>query len=142
MRANLTPDLPPAAPAGHILRPFIGATIVTKQQVAEAVARRLGLPKGRAAEIVDCLFGADGVIAGELKKGGQVRIAGFGQFELRRRAGRKGRNPRTGKDITIGPSTVAAFRPGSVLKQLVGKSGAGGSKRERAGTEGGRSLKH
>ena len=102
---------------------------MTKQQVAEAVARRLGLPKGRGAEIMDCLFGPDGVIAGELKRGGRVQIAGFGHFELRRRAGRKGRDPRTGKAIAIAPSTVAAFRPGSVLKQLVAKAGAGGSRR-------------
>jgi len=125
--------LPAAAPAGHIDRPYTGATIVTKQQVAEAVARRLGVPKGRATEIVDCLFGPDGVIAGELKKGGRVQIAGFGQFELRRRAGRRGRDPRTGKTIAIGPSTVAAFKPGSVLKQLVARTGTGGSRRERAG---------
>ena len=132
MRANLTLALPAAAPVGHIVRPFTGTAIVTKQQVAEAVARRLGVPKGRGAEIVDCLFGGDGVIAGELKRGGRVRITGFGQFELRRRAGRKGRDPRTGKDIAIGPSTVAAFRPGSVLKQLV--AGADGSRRERPAT--------
>ncbi|HET8622854.1 MAG TPA: HU family DNA-binding protein [Gemmatimonadales bacterium] len=139
MRANLTPGLPAAAPDGHIVRPFTEPTIVTKQQVAEAVARRLGIPKGRAVEIVDCLFGGDGVIAGELKKGGRVQIAGFGQFELRPRAGRKGRDPRTGKDITIAPSTIAAFRPGSVLKQLVSRSGT--DRRERAATDGGRSAK-
>ncbi|MGH7518895.1 MAG: HU family DNA-binding protein [Gemmatimonadales bacterium] len=131
MRANLTAGLPGAATFRHIARPFTGATIVTKQQVAEAVARRLSVPKARAAEIVDCLFGAEGVIAGELRKGGRVQIAGFGQFELRRRAGRKGRDPRTGKDIAIKPSTVAAFRPGSVLKQVV--AGEGGQGRERAG---------
>jgi DNA-binding protein HU-beta len=123
--------LPAVAPVGHIHRPLIGAAIVTKQQVAAAVARRLAVPKGRAAEIVDCLFGPEGVIAGELKKGGRVQIAGFGQFELRRRAGRKGRDPRTGKTIAIEPSTVAAFRPGSVLKQLV--AGEGGRGGERAG---------
>ena len=118
---NLTADLPGAAPVRHIHRPFTGSAMVTKQQVAEAVARRLGIPKGRAAEIVDCFFGQDGIIAGELKRGGRVQIVGFGRFELRRRAGRKGRDPRTGKVITIAPSTVAAFRPGSVLKQLVAK---------------------
>ncbi len=133
MRANLTSDLPGAAPVRHIHRPPTGATVVTKQQVAEAVARRLGVPKARAAEIVDCLFGSEGVIAGELRKGGRVQIAGFGQFELRRRAGRKGRNPRTGKTIAIGPSTIAAFRPSSVLKQLVSKAGAAGRGREKAG---------
>jgi DNA-binding protein HU-beta len=117
--------------------PLTGATTVTKQQVAQAVARRLGVPRGRAAEIVDCLFGAEGVIAGELKRGGRVQIAGFGQFELRPRAGRKGRDPRTGKVITIEPSTIAAFRPGSVLKQLVAKARTGENGRERGRTAAG-----
>ena len=129
---NLTAGLPGTAILRHIVRPFTGTAIVTKQQVAEAVARRLGVPKGRAADIMDCLFGQDGVIAGELKRGGRVQIAGFGHFELRRRAGRRGRNPRTGKAIVIAPSTVAAFKPGSVLKQLAAKAGTGENRRERA----------
>jgi DNA-binding protein HU-beta len=139
MRDNLMAGLPTAATIRHIDRPFTGATTVTKQQVAEAVAKRLRVPKGRAAEIVDCLFGAEGVIAGELKRGGRVQIAGFGQFELRRRAARKGRDPRTGKAIAIAPSTAAAFRPGSVLKHLV--AGTVGNGRERPGTDSGRPAK-
>ena len=136
VRDNLTADLPCAAPGRHIHRPFTGSVIVTKQQMADAVARRLGIPKGRAAELVDCFFGQEGVIAGELKRGGRVQIAGFGQFELRRRAGRKGRDPRTGKVITIAASTVAAFRPGSGLKQLVAKTRMGENGRDRARTDG------
>jgi DNA-binding protein HU-beta len=140
MRDNLMAGLPAAATIRHIDRPSTGAVTVTKQQVAEVIARRLGIAKGRAVEIMDCLFGAEGVIAGELKRGGRVQIAGFGQFELRRRAGRKGRDPRTGKTIAIAPSTVAAFRPGSVLKQLV--AGTDRSKRERTVTgEHGRLLR-
>jgi DNA-binding protein HU-beta len=115
--------------------PSRASAIVTKQQMADAVARRLGIPKGRVAEIVDCFFGQDGVIASELKRGGRVQIAGFGRFELRRRAGRKGRDPRTGKAIAIAPSTVAAFRPGSVLKQVVAKTRMGENGRERARTD-------
>jgi DNA-binding protein HU-beta len=140
MGDNLMAGLPAAATIRHIDRPFTGAVTVTKQQVAEVIARRLGIAKGRAVEIMDCLFGAEGVIAGELKRGGRVQIAGFGQFELRRRAGRKGRDPRTGKTIAIAPSTVAAFRPGSVLKQLV--AGTDRNKRERTVTgEHGRLLR-
>jgi DNA-binding protein HU-beta len=134
MGDNLMAGLPAAATFRHIVRPFTVGASVTKQQMAEAVARRLGVSRSRAAEIVDCFFGQDGVIAGELKRGGPVQIAGFGRFELRRRAARSGRNPRTGKTIAIGASTVAAFRPGRVLKQLVAKEGAGGNRRERAGT--------
>jgi nucleoid DNA-binding protein len=134
MGDNLMAALPGAATSRHIVRPFTGGAIVTKQQMAEAVARRLGVSRSRAAEIVDCFFGQDGVIASELKRGGRVQIAGFGRFELRRRAPRSGRNPRTGNTIAIGASTVAAFRPGSALKQLVAKTGTGGNRRERART--------
>ena len=50
---------------------------------------------------MDALFAADGLIATELRKSGKVQITGFGNFELRRRAGRAMRNPRTGKTITL-----------------------------------------
>ncbi|HEU5171808.1 MAG TPA: HU family DNA-binding protein [Gemmatimonadales bacterium] len=94
---------------------------MTKQELVEAVARRLTLPRARAAEVVDALFSADGIIAGELRRGGRVQIAGFGNFEVRRRAARRGRHPRTGKDITIRASIAPAFRAGKALKELVGR---------------------
>ena len=72
-----------------------------------------------ACEVKD--FSTDGVIAGTLKKGGKVQIAGFGNFETRKRAARQGRNPQTGATIQIKASTVPAFRPAKALKDLVNK---------------------
>ena len=74
---------------------------MNKQELIGAVAKRLDVDAGRAAEITDLFFAADGVIASELRRGGKVAISGFGNFELRRRAAREGRNPRTGKAIDI-----------------------------------------
>jgi len=94
---------------------------LTKQEIVQALAQRLELSRAQAAAAVDALFARDGIIAAELKKGGQVRIAGFGNFEIRKRAARRGRDPRTGSEISIKPSTVPAFRPGQALKDLVAR---------------------
>ena len=92
---------------------------VTKQQLIVALAQRLKVPKVRASEIVQAIFGGDGLIAGELRRGGRVQITGFGNFEVRRRAGRSMRNPRTGKTISLPASTMPAFKAGKPLKDAV-----------------------
>lgn len=94
---------------------------MTKQEVVQALARRLELPRAQAAAVVDALFATDGIIAGELRKSGRVQITGFGNFETRKRAARRGRDPRTGAEITIKASVVPAFRPGTALKELVAR---------------------
>ena len=94
---------------------------MNKQELIGAVAKRLDVTRARAAEITELFFAADGVIATELRRGGKVAISGFGNFELRRRAAREGRNPRTGKTITIKASVVPAFRAGRVLKELINR---------------------
>jgi DNA-binding protein HU-beta len=94
---------------------------VTKQELIGTVAKRLEVTRARAAEITELFFAADGVIAAELRRGGKVAISGFGNFELRTRAGREGRNPRTGKAINIKASTVPAFRAARALKALVNR---------------------
>ena len=94
---------------------------MTKQELIGDVARRLAVTRARAAEITELFFAADGVIAAELRRGGKVAISGFGNFELRTRAGREGRNPRTGKTINIKASTVPAFRAARALKELVNR---------------------
>ena len=94
---------------------------MTKQELIGTVAKRLEVTRARAAEITELFFAADGVIAAELRRGGKVAISGFGNFELRTRAGREGRNPRTGKAINIKASTVPAFRAARALKALVNR---------------------
>ena len=94
---------------------------MNKQEVVETVARRLGVTRARAGEIADLFFSPGGIIASELKRGGKVAISGFGNFELRRRAAREGRNPRTGKLLAIKASIVPAFRPAKALKEMVNR---------------------
>lgn len=92
-----------------------------KSELVAATARRLGLSKAQAGKVVDAFFGTDGIVAGELRRGNSVQISGFGSFELRQRAARNGRDPKTGKTISIRPAVVPAFRPGSALKELVNR---------------------
>ena len=94
---------------------------MNRQDMIDAVAKKLQKSRSYATEVVDLFFSANGLIAGELKKGGKVQISGFGNFETRRRAARAGRNPATGKAISIKASTVPAFRPGKALKDLVNR---------------------
>ena len=94
---------------------------MNKQELVDLVARRLEVTKARAAEITELFFAESGIIAAELRRGGKVAISGFGHFELRTRAAREVRNPRTGKTISVKPSTVPAFRPARALKELVSR---------------------
>jgi DNA-binding protein HU-beta len=94
---------------------------VNKQDLVGAVAKRLDVTRARAAEITELFFAPDGVIASELKRGGKVAISGFGNFEVRKRAAREGRNPRTGKLINIKASVIPAFRAGKALKESVNR---------------------
>lgn len=94
---------------------------MNKSEMIQQLADRTDLSKADAQRAVDALFGADsGILAQALKKGDKVSITGFGSFEARRREARKGRNPRTGKQIDIGPSTSAAFKAGKGLKDFIG----------------------
>jgi DNA-binding protein HU-beta len=94
---------------------------VNKHELVAALATTVALPRKKAAQVVDALFGADGVIATELRKNGKVQVSGFGVFELRRRAGRSMRNPRTGKTITLPATTMPAFKAGKPLKDAVAR---------------------
>jgi DNA-binding protein HU-beta len=97
---------------------------VNKQDLVGAVAKRLDVTRAKAAEITELFFAPDGVIASELKRGGKVAISGFGNFEVRKRAAREGRNPRTGKLINIKASVIPAFRAGKALKESVNRKRA------------------
>ncbi|HXV85751.1 MAG TPA: HU family DNA-binding protein [Gemmatimonadales bacterium] len=96
---------------------------MNKATLIGAVAERAGLSKAQAAGAVAALFGPNGVIATELRRGGKVLITGFGSFVARRRPARNGRDPRTGRVIQIPAALVPAFRVGEGLKGVVGKAG-------------------
>jgi DNA-binding protein HU-beta len=94
---------------------------VTKQQLVTALAARLGRPKAEVARLLDALFGADGMIAAELRRGRKVQLSGFGNFEPRRRKARTARNPRTGRAMAIKASIAPVFRAAKNFKDLVNR---------------------
>jgi DNA-binding protein HU-beta len=94
---------------------------VNKSEIVQQLASRANISRADAQRAVDALFSVDtGIISQALKSGDKVQITGFGSFETKKREARKGRNPRTGKEIDIAASTSAAFRPGKGLKDSIG----------------------
>lgn len=89
---------------------------VNKTELVNAVAEATELSKKDAASAVDAVFNT---IQNTLAKGDKVQLIGFGNFEVRERAARKGRNPQTGAEIEIAASKVPAFKPGKALKDAV-----------------------
>ena len=92
---------------------------MTKAELVDKIHAKAGLPtKAQTEQALDAVIAAlkDTLAAGEA-----VSFTGFGSFKVVHRAARKGRNPRTGKDITIPASKVAKFTPGKLLKEAVKK---------------------
>ncbi|HUZ73435.1 MAG TPA: HU family DNA-binding protein [Stellaceae bacterium] len=89
---------------------------VNKNELADSVAMVASLKKSEAETAVDAMFDA---IAAALKKGDEVRIAGFGTFHVSERAATEGRNPRTGEKMMIAASKQPKFRAGKGLKDTV-----------------------
>ncbi|BAM47369.1 MAG: HU family DNA-binding protein [Amphibacillus sp.] len=89
---------------------------MNKTDLVNAVAERSELSKKDAAKAVDAVLES---IMDSLKNGEKVQLIGFGNFEVRDRAARKGRNPQTGAEIEIPASKVPAFKPGKALKDIV-----------------------
>jgi len=94
---------------------------MNKAELGAALADKFGLPKTQGISIVEGL--AD-MITEELTKGGEVTIAGFGQFLGKERKGRTGVNPRTKEKIQIPPIKVPKFKAGKNLKEALKSSGA------------------
>ena len=93
---------------------------MNKSELAQALASRANISRADALRAVDEIFNPeDGLITQALRTGDRVQITGFGTFETRERKARTGRNPRTGREIRIGPTTSASFRPGKALKDAV-----------------------
>lgn len=90
--------------------------MANKQDLIAEVAAKTGLTKKDSEKAVNA-FGE--VVTEFLAKGEKVQLIGFGNFEVRERAARKGRNPQTGKEIKIAASKVPAFKAGKALKDAV-----------------------
>ena len=91
---------------------------MTKTDLIDKVAKETKLTKKDSDQAIDAAIHS---ISGALAKGDKVTLVGFGTFEVRKRAARKGRNPQTGKEINIAARKVPVFKAGKALKDAVEK---------------------
>ena len=96
---------------------------MTKADIVEKVYQKIGFSKKEASELVEMVFS---LLKDVLCKGDKVKISGFGNFVIREKKSRVGRNPQTGDQITISARRVLTFRPSQVLKNVLnGEEGSG-----------------
>ena len=91
---------------------------MNRSELIAAIASKTGSSKKAADESLKALIE---IISEELKNDGKVQLVGFGSFEIRKRAARKGRNPQTKEEIKIPASKAPAFKAGKALKDLINK---------------------
>ena len=89
---------------------------LTKAEMAEHLFEKLGMNKRDAKDLVEAFFEE---VREALESGEQVKLSGFGNFDLRQKSERPGRNPKTGEDIPIKARRVVTFRPGQKDRKSV-----------------------
>jgi len=89
---------------------------MTKADIVELIHEKLGLTKKDIAKVVDELFNE---VRDQILAKNNVKISGFGNFEVKKRGRRIGRNPKTGVETVIEPRTVVVFRPSQIFKDEV-----------------------
>ena len=111
------PDQPSPRPEQpRAVLPSIETPTLTKAELAEMLFERLGLNKRESKDMVDGFFD---IIQARLVEGVDVKLSGFGNFNIRRKAPRPGRNPRTGEAIPIKARNVVTFHSSQKLKNAV-----------------------
>ena len=89
---------------------------MNRQELIEALSKKTESTKAEADRNISALLE---IITATLKKGDKLALVGFGSFEVRKRAARVGRNPKTGAELKIKASKVPAFKAGAILKAVV-----------------------
>src|SRR5688572_2578911 len=89
---------------------------MTKADIIEDIYEKVGFSKKESAEIVDLIFDT---MKEALERGDKIKISGFGNFQVREKRARIGRNPQTGQEIEISARRVLTFRPSQVLKSAL-----------------------
>lgn len=89
---------------------------MTKADIVEKIHEKIGFSKKESAELVELVFE---VIKDTLESGEKLKIAGFGNFNVKQKTDRKGRNPQTGEEITIKARKILTFKPSIILKQAI-----------------------
>lgn len=94
----------------------VSKSTMTKADIVEKVYQKIGFSKKEASELVELVFDS---LKGQLQSGKKVKISGFGNFIVRGKNQRVGRNPQTGEQIMIDARRVLTFRPSQVLKAML-----------------------
>jgi len=96
--------------------------VLTKAEIAENLSDTFGFNKRESKELVEQFYNE---MADVLVKGEQIKLSGFGNFELKDKNARPGRNPRTGEDVPITARRVVTFKPGQKLRAQIDNHGKG-----------------
>ena len=111
---------------------------LTRAEIADRLIEKYGFPKSKALLFVEDFFET---IATSLELGDPVKLTGFGNFELKMKNARPGRNPKTGKEVMISPRRVTTFKSGQKLKErLLSGEVPGDSESSQDGVSDGRSA--
>jgi len=89
---------------------------MTKADLVETIYEKIGFSRKESAEIVDLVFD---LMKETLENGQKIKISGFGNFMVREKRSRKGRNPQTGEEIQISARRVLTFKPSQVLRKAL-----------------------
>jgi integration host factor subunit alpha len=93
---------------------------MTKADIVEKIYEKVGFSKKESAELVETVFD---LIKSTLEEGDKIKIAGFGNFVVKEKSDRRGRNPQTGEEITIVARKILTFKPSQVLKSAINSQG-------------------
>ncbi len=100
----------------------MGSKTLTRADLADAVVRKVGLPRNESQELVELVLDE---ISSSLARGESVKLSSFGSFMVRKKGQRIGRNPKTGTEVPISPRRVMVFKPSAILKQRINNNGSG-----------------
>jgi len=89
---------------------------VTKKDIVKLISNHLGLPQVKTKQVVQMTFDA---IIDALQEDGRIELRNFGVFEVRRRAARKARNPRTGTEVEVPAKNIVTFKPGKEMLEKI-----------------------
>ncbi len=94
----------------------MGSKTLTRADLADAVVRKIGLPRNESQELVELVLSE---ISVTLSRGENVKLSSFGSFGVRDKGRRIGRNPKTGEEVPITPRRVLIFRPSNIMKDRI-----------------------
>ena len=104
----------------------MGGKTLTRADLAEAVVRKVGLPRNESQELVELVLGE---ISASAVRGETEKLSSFSSFVIRQKGDHMGRNPKTGDEVPITPRRVLVFRPSNIMKERINQ---GRSRRKAA----------